>query len=230
MLISGLQKTTLLDYPGKIACTVFLGGCNLRCPFCHNADLVLPKFLVPGLMEEKELFEFLEKRKGKLDGICITGGEPTLYLQLPELIAKIKKMNFSVKLDTNGTNPDMLEYCIENRLVDYVAMDIKNCPERYVETCGGIDYLDQIQKSAALLMKGRVEYEFRTTLVNPFHGEQELHSIGKWLQGAKRYFLQNFVDSGRLVGGGVSALPPAEIEHLREIMLPYIEETKIRGI
>lgn len=151
MRIGGLQKVTLLDYPGKVACTVFLPGCNLRCPFCHNPALVLPDRATGGLSTE-ELIAFLETRRGKLDGVCVTGGEPTLYEDLPAMLRQIRALGFAVKLDTNGTNPDMLEALAQEGLLDYAAMDIKNSPDRYTETCGGVDLLGPVKRSAALLM------------------------------------------------------------------------------
>ena len=228
MDISGLQKTTLLDYPGQVACTVFLAGCNLRCPFCHNASLVLENPLPQ--MTESEFFAFLKKRRGILDGVCITGGEPTLRKELPEFIGKIRELGFRVKLDTNGTNPDMLERLLKEGLLDYVAMDIKNSPERYSVTCGGIDVLDKVKHSAALLMESGTDYEFRTTCVHPLHDETAMAEIGKWLAGAKGYYLQNFVDSGSLVGTGVTGLDSATMEALRNAVLPYIQNTYLRGL
>ncbi len=232
MHIAAIQKTTLLDYPGKLACTVFLPGCNLRCPFCHNAGLVLPEQLRQERKEitQEELLEFLSRRKGKLDGVCISGGEPTLYDDLPELIRAVRKMGFLVKLDTNGTNPQMLEALMDERLLDYVAMDIKNSPERYRETCGGVDVLEQVQKSAALLMAGNVEYEFRTTVAGPLHTVESVARIGHWLRGAKQYYLQAFVDSGNLVGQGIFPLTETEIQALRQAVLADIPNTRIRGI
>ncbi len=229
MQIGGTQKLTLLDYPGKVACTVFLSGCNLRCPYCHNPSLVLPKKINTTEIPAAELLHFLEKRKGKLEGVCITGGEPTLHRELPSLLWQLQSMGFAVKLDTNGTNPVLLEQLIRDNLLNYVAMDIKNSPLRYSETCGGIDLLAQVKKSAALLMDGPVEYEFRTTVCAPLHTPQDMDEIGRWLKGAKRYFLQPFVDSGALVGGGVSALNEKEINELRDSVLPYIPNTQIRG-
>ena len=228
MDIHGLQKTTLLDYPGQVACTVFLAGCNLRCPFCHNAPLVLEH--PQPQMTEDEFFAFLKKRRGILDGVCITGGEPTLRPALPEFIAKIRDLGFSVKLDTNGTDPAMLRGLLADRLLDYVAMDIKNAPHRYKETCGGADVLEAVMQSAALLMGSDTAYELRTTCVQPLHDEQAMEEIGKWLAGAKAYYLQSFVDSGNLVGSGMSPLPPQAMEALRQAVLPYIKNTHLRGI
>ena len=228
MRIGGLQKVTLLDYPGKVACTVFLPGCNLRCPFCHNPALVLPDRATGGLSTE-ELLAFLEPRRGKLDGVCVTGGEPTLYEDLPALLRQIRALGFAVKLDTNGTNPDMLEALAQEGLLDYAAMDIKNSPDRYAETCGGVDLLGPVKRSAALLMAGAVDYEFRTTVCAPLHTPEEMAGIGRWLKGAKRYFLQPFVDSGELVGSGMKPLTKEEIEALRDSVLPDIPSTQIRG-
>lgn len=228
MDITGLQKTTLLDYPGKVACTVFLGGCNLRCPFCHNASLVLRA--QPPQLGEEEFFAFLKKRRGILDGVCVTGGEPTLRKDLPEFTARLREQGFRVKLDTNGTNPGMLRQLLDSYLLDYVAMDIKNSPGRYAATCGGIDVLEQVNESAALLMESGVDYEFRTTCVHPLHDPGAMEEIGQWLRGAKQYFLQNFVDSGDLVGTGISGMTKEEMEALRQAVLPDIPNTRLRGI
>lgn len=228
MEIHGLQKTTLLDYPGKVACTVFLAGCNLRCPFCHNGPLVLSS--PAPHMTEADFFDFLKKRQGILDGVCVTGGEPTLRPDLPEFLAAIRSLGYGVKLDTNGTKPTMLRFLLENKLVDYVAMDIKNAPGRYKETCGGVDALEAVKLSAALLMESDIEYEFRTTCVQPLHDKEAMAQIGQWLFGAKRYYLQNFVDSGNLVGTGITGLTPETMEALRQAVLPYVNNTQLRGI
>lgn len=230
MQIAGLQKLTLLDFPGRIACTVFLPGCNLRCPFCHNASLALPqKDASPGITVD-ELLVFLQKRRGRLQGVCITGGEPTLHPELPELLRQIHLLGYEVKLDTNGTNPEVLRAILAEGLADYVAMDIKNSPARYAETCGGVDVLDRVQQSAALVLEGSVDYEFRTTLAHPLHRLEDMAAIGQWLQGARRYFLQQFVDSGDLIGSGLTALDADEMETMRQAVLPYIKETTLRGL
>ena len=228
MHIAGLQKLTLLDYPGKTACTVFLSGCNLRCPFCHNASLVLPG-RTPPVISEPELLAFLQKRRRLLDGVCITGGEPTLNQDLPQLLRAIRDLGYSVKLDTNGTQPRQLQALLQDSLVDYVAMDIKNSPEQYARTCGGIDVLAQAQESVRLLMTGTVPYEFRTTVVKPLHTPQDMVSIGRWLQGASAYYLQNFVDSGDLIGSGLQALSADETEALLQAVTPYIPRAQLRG-
>ncbi len=229
MDIAGLQKTTLLDFPGRVGCTVFLAGCNLRCPFCHNASLVLPERRLQPRMTREELLAFLHTRRGKLDGVCITGGEPTLYRELPELLREIRSLGFLLKLDTNGTRPEMLKTLLSSGLLDYVAMDIKNGPSRYQETCGGVDVLTQVQQSAELLLTGSVEYEFRTTVCRPFHTPDTLREIGKWLRGAKQYYLQGFVDSGDLIGQAVGSLTEEEMETLLTAVLPDIPNARIRG-
>ncbi len=225
-----MQKLTLLDYPGKVACTVFLSGCNLRCPYCHNPGLVLTERNNGPEISESEVLAFLEKRKGKLDGVCVTGGEPTLQPDLPEFLKKLRDLGYATKLDTNGTNPGMLESLLLNGVLDYVAVDIKNSPFRYDETCGGVDVLSKVQESAELLLDGPAEYEFRTTVCKPLHTEKEIEEIGLWLKGAKRYFLQPFVDSGNLVSGGVQAHTHEELARLRQAVLPYIPNTQLRGI
>lgn len=230
MRIGGMQKLTLLDYPGKVACTVFLSGCNLRCPFCHNPGLVLPEQSNGPGISEAEVLSFLEQRKGKLDGVCVTGGEPTLQPGLPEFLKKLRELGYAIKLDTNGTNPGMLKALLQNGVLDYVAMDIKNSPSRYAETCGGVDILSMVQESANLLLDGSVEYEFRTTVCKPLHTEKEMKEIGRWLHGAKRYFLQAFVDSGDLVSGGVKAHTHEELARLLQTVQPYIPNTQLRGI
>ncbi len=229
MKISGLQKLTLLDFPGQIACTVFLGGCNLRCPFCHNASLVLPE-RVEEQMSEEAFFDFLNSRKGKLTGVCVSGGEPTLQLGLADFIHRIKEMGFAVKLDTNGSRPDLLSSLISEGLVDYVAMDVKSSPEGYSRAVGrgGFD-ISPIHKSAELLMNGAVDFEFRTTLVRELHTAEDIRAIGSWLLGGEKFFLQKFVDSGDLLSGGYSAYTDAEMNELCEILKEYVPNASVRG-
>ncbi len=229
MKIHGLQKMTLLDFPGHVACTVFTGGCDLRCPFCHNFELV--DGTAPAIMEEEELLSFLEKRRGLLDGVAFTGGEPCLQKNLPELMRKIREMGFAIKLDTNGNHPDMLEKMISEGLVDYVAMDIKNSPEKYAVTCG-LETLDltKIRQSVEILKSGRVDYEFRTTVVAQFHEENDFRLIGQWLQGAKRYFLQSFTDRDSVPYGGMSAPSREEIFRYAQIAQENIPDTQVRGV
>lgn len=228
MYISGLQKLTLLDFPGRLAATVFFGGCNFRCPFCHNASLVL----IPGECEkigEEEFFDFLTLRKGKLTGVCITGGEPTLYPGLKDFIKKIKNMSFAVKLDTNGTNPELLLELIEEGLVDYVAMDIKNAPPKYSVTAGVEVDMEKIERSVKLLLSEKVDYEFRTTVVRDFHSVEDFEAISEWIKGAKRYFLQTFEDSGDLIGSGFSAYSKEETEAILRLILPNVPNAQIRS-
>ena len=230
MTIMGLQKLTLLDYPGKMACTVFTGGCNFRCPFCHNASLVIPsKF--GAVMPTEEFFEFLEKRRGILQGVCVSGGEPTLMFDLEEFLLQIKKMGFLVKLDTNGSRPNVLKSVVSKGLVDYVAMDIKNSPDMYGKTVGIEDFdIVPILESAAFLMSGAVDFEFRTTLVAGHHTEREIAAIGEWLKGAPRLYLQNFVDSGDLISEKVGGLDKNTTEALCSLIKSYIPSAEVRGI
>lgn len=228
MYILGLQKLTLLDFPGRLAATVFLGGCNFRCPFCHNASLVLS----PGECEkisEEWFFEFLASRAGKLTGVCITGGEPTLYPDLKDFIKRIKDMSFAVKLDTNGTNPDLLSDLITLGLVDYVAMDIKNCREKYKATVGTAVDIEKIERSVNILLSEKVDCEFRTTVVRELHSIEDFSAISEWIKGAKRYFLQTFEDSGDLIKPGFSAYSREETEAILRAVLPNVPNAQIRS-
>lgn len=227
MTIKGLQKLTLLDYPGRIACTVFLGGCNFRCPFCHNGGLALGND-ADGIMSTSELLAFLDSRRGRLQAVCISGGEPTLHRDLPELISEIKSRGFEVKLDTNGTNPEMLSSLIADGLIDYVAMDIKNSPEKYALTTGVNSNFNAVRESAALLMQGRVDFEFRTTLAKELHNAEDMEIIGKWLSGSEKYFLQTYRDEGDLLVGGFTAFTPEETEELLAVLKVYIPNAEIR--
>jgi len=197
--IGGLQKTTLIDYPGKIACTIFVVGCNFRCPFCYSPELVLPeKIKNQPQISEKELFEFLEKRKGLLEGVVICGGEPTIFQDLPEMIEKIKKMGFDVKLDTNGSNPEMLKELIEKKLLDYVAMDIKGPKEKYSFFSGKDVNISSIEESIQILKEDKVDYEFRTTLA-PGLEREDIIKIAEWIGPAKRYILQEFISQKEVI-------------------------------
>ena len=230
MVLGGLQKVTLLDYPGKVACTVFTMGCNFRCPFCHNAPLVLPERGGEPLSEE-ELFLLLRRRRGILDGVCVTGGEPTLQKDLPEFLARIRALGYLVKLDTNGAQPERLRAILEAGLADYVAMDIKNRPERYAETIGlpGFDP-GPIRESAALLLGGGTEYEFRTTVVRGLHRTDDFPAIADWIAGARHYYLQRFVDSGDLVSGSWSAFSAEEMAHFAALVREKVPSVELRGI
>lgn len=228
--IHGFQKMTMLDFPGKVACTAFTAGCNFRCPFCHNASLVT-KINNDEIYSQEEIFDYLNKRKGILDGVCITGGEPLLYDGIIDFIKKIRELGLLVKLDTNGSFPDKLEYLINNKLVDYVAMDIKNSKEKYAETIGLDNYdISNVEKSVALLISGNVEYEFRTTIVAEYHETQDIVAIGEWIKGAKRYFLQNFVDSGNLIGNDLHGVSKDFMKELQIEAAKFVEKVELRGI
>lgn len=230
MRIEGLQKLTLLDYPGRMACTVFLGGCNFRCPFCHNSDL-LPVGKVPAAVQEAELMEFLHKRQGILDGVCVTGGEPLLNADIGMLLEKIKALGYAVKLDTNGSRPEALKALVGAGVVDAVAMDIKNSPARYAETVGMRAFdLTPVRESVAYLLTGAVPFEFRTTVVREFHDEDSFTEIGRWIKGAPRYFLQGFVDSERVLEGGLHPCTKEEMERFAAIVRPFVGQAELRGV
>ena len=233
-MISGLQKMTLLDFPGKVACTVFLQGCNYRCPFCHNSDL-LPGKGEP-LMTRQELIGFLKKRQGLLDGVCISGGEPTLSPDLPELLRAIKSLGFAVKLDTNGSRPQILKKLVAEGLVDYVAMDVKNSPQRYAETVGLTRFdLGPTEESLRYLIDGTVDYELRTTVVRPLHDEASIQDMGEWLGGLvpgkkpRNLFLQYFVDRESVLFAGLSPALPGEMQRLSELLQQHCEQVSVRG-
>ena len=227
MKICGLQKMTLLDYPGRVACTVFLGGCDMRCPFCHNSTLA--DGTSPEVMGEEELLSFLEKRRGLLDGVAVTGGEPLLREENLDLLRSIRRLGYSVKLDTNGTHPDRLRRVIGEGLAQYVAMDIKNSPERYAETAG-LKQLDlrPVQESVTLLLEGRTDYEFRTTVVAELHDEDSFRKIGPWIRGARRYFLQKFTDRETVPFEGFHSPSEEDLLRWKNIMDPYVAEVGIR--
>ncbi len=228
--VNGLAKLTLLDYPGKTAATVFLAGCNMRCPFCHNAPLVTHTHLAEQISED-ELRSFFAKRRGLLDGIAVTGGEPTLRVDLPQLLSVIKEYGYAAKLDTNGTNPAMLSQLIAEGLVDYVAMDIKNSPARYGETVGVKDFdMTPVLDSVRLLKEGRVDHEFRTTVVRGLHDEASMEDIGRWLYGESRYFLQNFVDSGALIDPEMQGASKDDMARYLEIVRKFIPTAQLRGL
>lgn len=230
MLIKGLQKLTLLDFPDKMACTVFTFGCNFRCPFCHNASLVLSDRATEDTMPEEEFFDFLSRRKGILEGVCVTGGEPTLQPDLPQFLARIKAMGYAVKLDTNGYRPAVLKALVEAGLVDYVAMDIKNSLSHYGEAVG-IKCFDTapIEESMDYLMEGHVPFEFRTTLVRGLHTIESIREMGARLAGGERFFLQTFEDSGDLIGEGLDAFTPTETVEILDALRIYVPNAQIRG-
>lgn len=233
-MICGLQKMTLLDFPGKIACTVFLGGCNFRCPFCHNSELFMGK--PEKLMEDEDFFKFLKSRKGLLDGVCVSGGEPTLYKNLPEFLARIKELGFLVKLDTNGSRPAVVKELVEKNLVDYIAMDVKNSPAMYAQTIG-LETMDltPIEESLRFLIGGNVPYELRTTLVSQLHTEASIQDMGQWLQSLvtgmkpKKLFLQSFVDRDTVLFSGLSAPEPETTKGFAKILEPFADSVTIRN-
>ena len=229
MKIYGLQKLTLLDFPGHTACTVFLGGCDWRCPFCHNMELA--DGTAEAVMDDEELLSFLKKRSGLLDGVAFTGGEPLLSKELPELMRKIRAMGYRIKLDTNGCHPEALSAVLEEGLVDYVAMDIKNDPERYPATAGVKQVnLERIQESIRLLMTKAPDYEFRTTVVAQLHDEESFRRIGQMIDGARRYFLQAFTDRDTVPFAGFSAPSREEMERYADLVKPHVSEVSLRGV
>ena len=230
MKICGFQKMTMLDYPGKVACTVFTGGCNFRCPFCHNAMLVTD-IDENAVFSEDEIISYLNKRKGIIDGVCITGGEPLLQKDIRDFLVKVKATGMPVKLDTNGSYPDKLKELVAEGLVDYVAMDIKNSKEKYPLTVGLSGYdIGKVEESVKFLMSDAVDYEFRTTVVREYHTAEDIVEISKWIAGAKRYFLQGFVDSGNLIGSGMSALKPQEMVDFCTKAQELVPNTVLRGV
>lgn len=235
MDIAGLQKMTLLDFPGRVACTVFLQGCNFRCPFCHNSDLLPIKG--EKLMSDGELLSFLSKRKGLLDGVCITGGEPTLQKDLPALLRSIKELGYGVKLDTNGARPDVLKAVVDAGFVDYVAMDIKNSPQRYQETAGiGPGLQSRVEESIRYLLSGKVEYEFRTTVVAELHDGQSIQNMGQWVvqlgggTKAKRWFLQAYTHRDSVLSDGLHAPNTQQIQQYAEILASFTHLVSLRGV
>ena len=229
MIIHGLQKMALLDFPGKVACTVFLGGCEFRCPFCHNADLL--DMSAPGIMDDDELLEFLKKRKGLLDGVAFTGGEPLLRKDLPELLARVRDIGYKIKVDTNGDHPDLLKEIVQAGLADYIAMDVKNSPARYAETIGWETFdTAPVDESIQFLLSGQVRYEFRTTVVKQFHDEASFEAIAQWIDGADRYELQGFVDRDTVPFAGLEACSREEMEHFADIVRPHVKTVELRGV
>ncbi|RGU95731.1 anaerobic ribonucleoside-triphosphate reductase activating protein [Clostridium sp. AF15-17LB] len=230
MVIQGLQKLTLLDYPGKVACTIFTAGCNFRCPFCHNASLVVDTYKNKEIKLD-DIFAFLKKRMGVLDGVCVTGGEPLIQPDIEAFLRRIKEMGYAIKLDTNGSFPDKLKRLVDEKLVDYVAMDIKNSQESYGKTIGIQDYdIRNIHRSVQYLLSDAVPYEFRTTVVLEFHQRSDFESIGRWIKGAQRYYLQQFVDSGDLIREGLHGYDKVIMEQALEVVSKYVQAAEIRGL
>ena len=230
MEIHGFNKTTLLDYPGHVAATVFTGGCNFRCPFCHNADLVLNPKSQPRVSEE-EVLSHLKKRRGILEGVCITGGEPTLQPDLPDFIREIRHLGYLVKLDTNGYRPEVLIRLLGEDMLDYVAMDVKASPDNYGKATGytELDFA-RIEESIALLKNCRIPYEFRTTVVQGLHTVQEFDTIGRLLEGSRVYYLQAFRESENVMQEGFGAFPEEIMQEIREKAGKYIDKVELRGV
>lgn len=230
MKIYGLNKTTLLDYPGRVAATIFLGGCNFRCPFCQNSSLVLSPCMQPEIPGDQVL-SFLKKRRGILEGVCVTGGEPTLSPELPEFLEKIRALGYPIKLDTNGTRPDMIKYLVSQNLIQMTAVDIKACPDNYPSLCGLMHPdLDAVKETTDFLLKGTLDYEFRTTVVRELHSERDFVEIGQWIAGAKAYYLQAYRDSDEVLQPGFSSYSQEELKHFRHILKRTIPLVELRGI
>jgi len=229
MKICGLQKTTLLDFPGHVAATIFTGGCNFRCPFCHNSDLLGND--APAAYSEEEVLAFLARRTGILEGVAITGGEPTLQPDLREFIVKVRELGYQIKLDTNGYKPEILKELCEDGLLDYVAMDIKACKERYPVVAGIPSiHIEKVEESIKFLINGSVPYEFRTTVVKELHSAADFEEIGPWIAGASRYFLQNFVDSGNVLNPVYTSCTKEELLSYMEIVRPFVGQVELRGV
>ena len=231
MLVSGLQKLTLLDYPGKVACTVFTGGCNFRCPFCHNSSLVLPEQIAHDSSVD-EVLRFLKKRVGVLDGVAVTGGEPLIHADMADFLREVKAMGYMVKLDSNGSFPDRLISLVQAGLVDRVAMDIKNSPALYAKTAG-LEKLDMeaITRSKDFLLEGTVDYEFRTTVVKGLHTAESLMEAARFIEGAKEYYLQQYKDSGAVLAAeGLGAFDADEMHALADAVRPIVPTVQVRGV
>lgn len=230
MQINGFNKVTLLDYPKHLAATIFLGGCNMRCPFCHNASLVTTPNTRENIQVD-EILTYLKRRKGIIEGVCITGGEPTLYHELTDFIRSIKNLGILVKLDTNGSNPALLKSLAKENLIDYIAMDIKNSREKYESTIGIKGFpLEKIEESVAFLLSSFPDYEFRTTIVKEFHTEEDMLSIGHWIKGANAYYLQNYKDSGDILCPGLNSHTKETLSNFAALVSPFVKQVSLRGI
>lgn len=229
MRLYGMEKYSLVDYDGHIACTVFTAGCNMRCPFCHNAQLVVGVSQCTAL-DEREFWSYLAQRKGLVDAVCITGGEPTLRPDLPLFVSRVRDLGYKVKLDTNGTNPDLLSAMIDAGMLDYVAMDIKNAPALYEATCGKAVDMAAIRRSANLLLAGKIDYEFRTTVVAGLHTVASIEQAAKFVQGAKQYYLQCFADKGGNLQQGLQAVDADTMQAMAQAAMPYADKVRIRGL
>ncbi len=230
MKIKGLSKLTLLDYPGKVACIAFLGGCDFRCPYCHNMEIVLDS--VPeDYIDEDYFFDFLKKRSNMLEGVCVTGGEPLMSGDITEFLSRIKGLGYLVKLDTNGSYPERLKELVANSLIDYVALDIKNSPKKYVKTafCTPLQF-QKVEESLAFLLEGKVDYELRTTVAKPLHTVSDLEEIGRWIQGAKRYYIQNFAYREGVPDRTLTSVGMDELQMMLQAVKKYLQTAELRGV
>ncbi len=229
MEIFGLEKLSLVDFDGCVASTIFTGACNFRCGFCHNALLVLESKSLP-IISEKEVLEYLHSKKKILDGVCITGGEPTLQKDLPEFLTKVRETNLKIKLDTNGTNPALVKSLVENGLVDYFAIDIKNDKENYASIIGFDKYdTKNVEKTVEYLISNNLDYEFRTTLINEYHSAENIKKIGEWIKGANKYFMQKFKAGENCISGGLSEVKEEKAKEFLDIISPFVKQAKLRG-
>ncbi len=227
MRICGFEKFSMVDWEGKVVCTIFASGCNFRCPFCHNASLALSS--APDIAEE-EVFQYLEKRKGLVDGVCISGGEPTLSPDLPDICQRIKNLGYLIKLDTNGTNPNMVKDLVENGLVDYVAMDVKNSPEKYASTVGATGIaLDNVLSTLKFLKDSGVDHEFRTTVIGDFHKDKDMESIANLVKGAKAYYIQKYVDRDECISHGFESVPQEKAKEWLKLFEGKVQKCSTRG-
>lgn len=231
MRFAGIQKLTLLDYPGKTACTLFTQGCGFRCPFCHNSSLLPAAAPAAMTLPDEEILSFLARRKGILEGVCVSGGEPLMNEELPDFLRRVREMGFFIKLDTNGSYPQRLRALVDEGLIDYAAMDVKNSPVRYAQTCGlkTMD-LGPVCESVSFLKNGALPFEFRTTVVYEYHDDQAMAAIGEWLKGNEPYFLQGFVDSGDVLKKGLHACAKEQMEHFVSLLKPALPNCALRGV
>lgn len=229
MHICGLEKMSLVDFDGLVATTIFTGGCNFRCGFCHNSALVLESNNLP-VLDEEEVLSYLKKRKGIIDGVCVSGGEPTLQKDLPEFIGKLKSLGYKVKLDTNGTNPDLIKQFVSDKLVDYFAMDIKNDRQNYAKIIGFNEYdTKKVEESVEFFLSNKTDYEFRTTIIKEYHKAQNIKDIAEWIGGAKKYYLQKFRDGENCINQGLTAIEQDIAEEYVKILSTKIEKVSLRG-
>jgi pyruvate formate lyase activating enzyme len=228
--ICGLQKLSMVDFPGKLAATVFTGGCNLRCPFCHNA-LLVTRLQESPVLDTDDVLAFLASRRGFLDGVVLSGGEPLMQPDSVDFLTQVRELGFLIKVDTNGRYPHVLREILDKQLADYVAMDIKNSPDKYAQTVGIPNFpLDNVNRSIALLQSSGIDYEFRTTVVREFHTADDIAAIAQWISGAPHYYLQNFEDSGNLISQGLHGFSLDELQIMADSALKHLKNVQIRGL